>query len=98
MSNRRFTRLTNAHSKKLTNHGHSLALWFTFYNFIWAHKSLGKRTMPAMAAGMAENPYTFDWIVDMIDRRNPPKPRGPYKPRERGRADGSPYQDTKALL
>ena len=36
---RRFTRLTNAFSKKAENHVHALALYFTFYNFVWQHKS-----------------------------------------------------------
>ncbi|MCB1884956.1 MAG: IS1 family transposase [Geminicoccaceae bacterium] len=51
MGNRRFTRLTNAFSKKLENHCHSLALYFTFYNFVRQHKSLGGIS-PAMAAGI----------------------------------------------
>ena len=41
MSMRRFTRLTNAFSKKVANHCHALALYFTFYNWVRPHKSLG---------------------------------------------------------
>jgi len=50
MSMRRFTRLTNAFSKKAENHTHALALYFTFYNFVRQHKTL--RCSPAMAAGL----------------------------------------------
>lgn len=81
MSMRRFTRLTNAFSKKLENHCHSLALYFTYYNFCRVHTSL-KRT-PAEAAGLADREYDLGWIVDLIAARAPKLgPRGPYKPRE----------------
>lgn len=52
MSMRRFTRLTNAFSKKLDNHIHALALYFAFYNLCRIHKTL--RMSPAMAAGIAD--------------------------------------------
>jgi IS1 family transposase len=52
MSMRRFTRLTNGFSKKLENHGHSLALYFMHYNFCRVHKTL--RVTPAMEAGIAD--------------------------------------------
>ena len=52
MGNRRFTRLTNAFSKKLVNHCHMLAVIFMAYNFCRKHSTL-KQT-PAMAAGVAE--------------------------------------------
>jgi IS1 family transposase len=57
MSNRRFTRLTNAFSKKFENHCHMLALTVVFYNYCHAHKSLGGRT-PAMAAGLTDYRWT----------------------------------------
>jgi IS1 family transposase len=78
MQNRRFTRLTNAFSKKLDNHIHALALYFCFYNFCRIHKSL--RITPAMAAGITDRLWTLDDIVAKIDALAPaPKPRGPYK-------------------
>ena len=58
MSMRRFTRLTNAFSKKLENHCRALALYFVWYNWIRPHKSLGMT--PAMAAGLTTQPYTWD--------------------------------------
>ena len=52
MSVRRFTRLTNAFSKKVDNHCHALALYFVFYNFVRRHQTL--RVSPAMAAGISD--------------------------------------------
>lgn len=81
MSMRRFTRLTNAFSKKLENHCHAIALHVTHYNFCHRHATL-KQT-PAQAAGLADRQYGLEWIVDLIDERSPkPGPRGPYKPRK----------------
>ncbi len=57
MGTRRFTRLTNAFSKKWENHWAAVALWFTFYNFCRIHKSL--RVTPAMAAGIADHVWTL---------------------------------------
>ena len=62
MSVRRFTRLTNAFSKKLSHHTYALALYFVWYNWIRPHKSLGGRT-PAMAAGLADHAYGWDWLM-----------------------------------
>ena len=78
MSMRRFTRLTNAFSKKFDNHCHALALYFVFYNFCRKHKSLGMT--PAQAAGLTEEKHDMEWIVSLIDARKPePTKRGPYK-------------------
>ena len=66
MSLRRYTRLTNAFSKKLENHCHSLALYFAFYNFLRPHGSLGGKT-PAEAAGLAEKRYGWEWILREMD-------------------------------
>ncbi len=80
MSMRRFTRLTNAFSKKLDNHIHALALYFAFYNFCRIHKTL--RVSPAMAAGITDRLWSLDDIVAKIDAMAPaPKARGPYKKR-----------------
>jgi len=80
MSMRRFTRLTNAFSKKLDNHVHALALYFAFYNFCRIHKTL--RMSPAMAAGITDRLWSLEDIVAKIDELAPaPKPRGPYKKR-----------------
>ncbi len=80
MSMRRFTRLTNAFSKKLDNHIHALALYFVFYNFTRIHKTL--RMSPAMAAGVTDRLWSLDDVIAKIDELAPaPKPRGPYKKR-----------------
>lgn len=81
MSMRRFTRLTNAFSKRIENHCHQLALYFVFYNFVRIHKTL--RVTPAMAAGVSDRLWSMEDIVALIDaRETEPKKRGPYKPRQ----------------
>lgn len=78
MSMRRFTRLTNAFSKKFENHCHALALYFVFYNFCRVHKTLG--ATPAMASGLVDHVLKMEDVVFLIDQREgPPKLRGPYK-------------------
>jgi IS1 family transposase len=80
MSMRRFTRLTNAFTKKAENHAHALALYFTFYNFVRQHKTL--RCSPAMAAGISPTLWSMADVVALIDARaDAPKTRGPYKAR-----------------
>jgi IS1 family transposase len=67
MCMRRFTRLTNAFSKKLENHVLALALHFMYYNFARAHKTLSNpypRT-PAMAAGLSDHMWTIEEIVGL---------------------------------
>ena len=66
MSLRRFTRLTNAFSKKLENHCHALALYFVWYNWCRPHRSLEGRT-PAQAAGLTHRAYDLEWIVGLLD-------------------------------
>ena len=82
MGMRRFTRLTNAFTKKVENHCHALALYFVFYNFVKQHKTL-KGLSPAMAAGVSDRLWSVEDIVALVDAREPaPKQRGPYKPRQ----------------
>jgi hypothetical protein len=64
---RRFTRLTNAFSKKFENHCHSLALYFVWYNWVRKHKAHGQT--PAIAAGLTENALSFADLVQLIDDR-----------------------------
>lgn len=69
MSMRRFTRLTNAFSKKLENHVLALALYFMHYNFARAHRGLANpypRT-PAMATGLTNHIWTIEEIVKLIN-------------------------------
>ncbi len=78
MGMRRFTRLTNAHSKKYANHVYALALFFMHYNFVRVHKAL--RMSPAMSAGLVDTLWSMEDIAERIDVRvNAPKPRGQYK-------------------
>jgi IS1 family transposase len=62
MQIRRFTRLTNAHSKKLENHGAAVALHFAHYNFVRIHSSL--RCTPAMAAGLSSTVWGMEELLD----------------------------------
>jgi IS1 family transposase len=64
MGMRRFTRLTNAFSKKLENHCHAVALYFQHYNFARIHQTL--RVTPAMEAGIAGHVWTLEEIVDLV--------------------------------
>ncbi|WP_264603844.1 IS1 family transposase [Rhodobium gokarnense] len=81
MGMRRFTRLTNAFSKKVDNHIHALSLYFVWYNFCRQHKSL-KGSSPAMAAGLTDTLHDMEWIVGLIDARAP-KPGRPKTYRKR---------------
>lgn len=66
MAMRRFTRLTNAFSKKLANHHHALSLYFVHYNWIRIHKTL--RVSPAMAAGISETLWSWEDIIALMDK------------------------------
>jgi len=80
MHMRRFTRLTNAHSKKFENHCHMVALYTVWYNFVLTNSAV--RMPPAMAAGIAASPMSMEDVVGLIEAaEGPPKKRGPYKPR-----------------
>jgi IS1 family transposase len=67
MSMRRFTRLTNAFSKKIENHSASVALYMMYYNFGRKHKTLG--TTPAVAAGIADHIWSVEEIVSLLEER-----------------------------
>lgn len=69
MHNRRFTRLTNAFSKKFESHVHMVALYTVWYNWIRIHKSL--RVTPAMAAGLTNKLMGFEQIVELIEASAP---------------------------
>lgn len=65
MGVRRFTRLTNAFSKKLKNHFHMLAIYFMFYNFVRIHKTL--KTTPAMAAGIETRLWDMKDLAQLVE-------------------------------
>lgn len=71
MGMRRFTRLTNAFSKKLENLTHAVNLHYMHYNFVRPHQTLtkryGKPTTPAMAAGIATYPWSYTQIAQLLD-------------------------------
>lgn len=62
---RRFTRLTAAHSKKLINHIHMVALYTTWYN--WVRINSAVKMAPAMAAGISTRLWEMDDLVRMIE-------------------------------
>ena len=65
MGMRRFTRLTNAFSKKVENHAHAVAVHFMHYNFARIHKSL--RVTPAMEAGVSDHVWALEEIIGLLD-------------------------------
>ncbi|WP_070156351.1 IS1 family transposase [Sphingobium phenoxybenzoativorans] len=78
MHMRRFTRLTNAFSKKVENHAHAVALHMMYYNFVRIHKTL--RVTPAMAAGVSDRLWEIADIAKLVeDAEMKPGKRGPYK-------------------
>jgi IS1 family transposase len=66
MQMRRFTRLTNAHSKKVENHGHSVALHYMFYNFCRVHQTL--RCTPAMEAGLTDHVWSLEELIALLPK------------------------------
>lgn len=66
MQMRRFTRLTNAFSKKIENLEHAVALRFMHYNFCRVHQTL--RVTPAMEAGLSDHVWTIAEIVELTER------------------------------
>lgn len=82
ISMRRFTRLTNAFSKKVENHMHAISIYFMHYNFVRIHQTL--RVTPAMQAGVANKLWSIEDMVHMVDEWEacqPQTPRGPYRKR-----------------
>jgi len=80
MGIRRFTRLTNAFSKKVENHAAAVALWFAYYNFCRVHQTL--RVTPAMEAGLSDHVWGIEELVNLAEEAAPqPTKRGPYKKR-----------------
>ncbi len=61
----RFTRLTNAFSKKVENHAAAIALHTMYYNFVRIHQTL--KVTPAMAAGVTEKLWEMDDLVTVIE-------------------------------
>lgn len=68
MSMRRFTRLTNAFSKKIENHRHMLAIYFMYYNYCRVHQTL--RVTPAMEAGLSHHVWSISELVALLDKRS----------------------------
>jgi IS1 family transposase len=66
MSMRRFTRLTNAHSKKIENMAYAVALYYMYYNFARIHETL--RCTPAMEAGVSDYVWSIQEIVGLAER------------------------------
>ncbi len=62
---RRFTRLTNAFSKKVENLGHAVALHFMHYNYCRKHMTINKT--PAQAAGLADHRWAIEEIIALLD-------------------------------
>lgn len=71
MNIRRFTRLTNAFSKKLENHMHSVALFYMHYNFVRVHQTL--RVTPAVEAGLAQHVWSIEEIVALAHQASASK-------------------------
>jgi hypothetical protein len=64
MSIRRFTRLTNAFSKKIENHAAAVAIWFMYYNFCRVHQTL--RVTPAMEAGISDHAWSIEEMCALL--------------------------------
>jgi len=68
MGVRRFTRLTNAFSKKFENHCHMVAIYHAYYNFCRVHQTL--RVTPAMEAGLTDHVWSLEELVTLLDRKS----------------------------
>jgi len=65
---RRFTRLTNAFSKKFENHCHMVAIYHAYYNFCRVHQTL--RVTPAMEAGLTDHVWSLEELVGLLEQKN----------------------------
>jgi hypothetical protein len=79
MNNRRFTRLTNAFSKKADMLAYSIAIMFMYHNFVRIHQTL--RSTPAMKAGVTDHKWSVEEMVDLLPVVVATK-RGKYRPRK----------------
>ena len=89
MNMRRFTRLTNAFSKRLEYLAYAVALDTVHYNFVRRHQTL--RITPVQAAGLTDHWYNYDWLEAMIADRTP-------KPQKPGPAQGAKYRPRKPKI
>lgn len=86
MSMRRYTRLTNAFSKKVENHEAMTSLHFTYYNLCRVHQTI--RVTPAMESGLTDHVWTVEELVGLLEAKEvesigtEENKRGPYKKRE----------------
>jgi 3-methyladenine DNA glycosylase/8-oxoguanine DNA glycosylase len=71
MQNRRYTRLTNAFSKKFEMLAYSVAITFFYHNFVRIHQTL--RMTPAMAAGIADHKWSIEEMVDLLPEVTHPR-------------------------
>lgn len=74
MNMRRFTRLTNAFSKKIDNHAYAVALHFMYCNFVRIHQTL--RITPAMAADLSDHVWSIEELIFVMPEPKTEK-RGP---------------------
>jgi len=85
MGMRRFTRLTNAFSKKVENHAHNIALHFMHYNYVRIHTTL--RVTPAMEAGLTDHVWELEELAALVEAKelreieNGAMKRGKYRPK-----------------
>lgn len=80
--NLRFTRLTNAFSKKIENHAAAVAIWFMYYNFCREHSTL--RVTPAMESGPADHVWSIEEMCGPL-----PKAVSATPDRKESRASGA---------
>lgn len=64
MAMRRFTRLANAHSKKIENHAFAVAMFFMYYNYCRAHSTIG--TTPDVKVGLADHVWTIEEMIGLL--------------------------------